>query len=132
MAPKYTVDSGMGGTFNVIIIEQDPQDNNRVKVRVTNPGWESHCFWRTRDQLIVDSDYTAPNGTKWWLLTGGHGTGPWFKANKDNNWYIVNVETGQSKKVGPVRRKGTNYSDKASEMAQQRNDEISKTGREIE
>lgn len=124
MNQKYITDSGMGGTFSVVIIEQDPQDSNRVKVRVTNPGWESYCFWRTRDQLTVDSDYTAPDGTKWWLLTGGYGTGPWFKANKGNDWYIVNVETGQHKKVGPVRGRGTNYSDKASQLAQRRNEEI--------
>jgi len=55
--------------------------------------------------------------------------GPWHvgwrdSSTPDKNWYIVNKDTGKSKKIGPVRMSGTNYCDKAREEAKRRNNLI--------
>lgn len=47
--------------------------------------------------------------------------GPWHVGSKDLFWYVVNVENGKSRKIGPFRNKGTNYCDRAKEMARERN-----------
>jgi hypothetical protein len=53
--------------------------------------------------------------------------GPWhvgwrgFYSYVDKNWYIVNKDTGKSKKIGPVRSHGTNNCDKARAEATRRN-----------
>lgn len=49
--PRFTVPSGLGGIFTVVIIETDKTDANRVKVQCTNHGWEARIFWATRQQL---------------------------------------------------------------------------------
>jgi hypothetical protein len=48
--------------------------------------------------------------------------GPWRAAGYGAAWYIVNVETGAYKKIGPVSRgRGVNYLDRAIDEAIRRN-----------
>ncbi len=59
-------------------------------------------------------------------ITDGTLGGPWHVAEKvepmlDANWYIVNVDTGKSKKIGRAKKNGTNFYDKAIEEAKRRN-----------
>lgn len=59
-----------------------------------------------------------------WITThrGSTQGGPWHVASKPKgrNWYIVNVKTGSSKKIGPISAK-VNYFDRAVSEAQRRN-----------
>jgi hypothetical protein len=55
--------------------------------------------------------------------------GPWHVGSRnDRYWYIVNRVTGRSRKIGPVRMRGTNYFDKAEEEADRRNKLIASKG----
>ena len=59
----------------------------------------------------------------WWLITIGTLDGPWHVASSyPSGWVIVNILTDKSKYIGPVRRKGTNYFDRAEAEAKRRND----------
>ncbi len=51
----YQTSSGLGGTFTVVIEEEE---GDLVKVRCTNPGWQTYSFWIRRDQLIEDGPTT--------------------------------------------------------------------------
>jgi hypothetical protein len=64
-----------------------------------------------------------------WVITELEG--PWQVGERtgptsDNFWYIVNKDTGESKKIGPVRLRGTNYFDRAEAEAVRRNKHIKK------
>jgi hypothetical protein len=37
------------------------------------------------------------------------------------SWYIVNKDTGRSRRIGPVKLKGKNWFDEAVTIAKQRN-----------
>lgn len=54
------------------------------------------------------------------LLHGPGGPG----SNRSNSWYIVDTETGRSKRVGPVTLRGTNYYDRAVALAAERNKKL--------
>jgi hypothetical protein len=60
-------------------------------------------------------------------FSGEGGDGPWrvvlWGAPTPNHWYIYNTETGQFRKVGPVRMSGTNYYDRAHALADRLNRE---------
>ena len=73
-----------------------------------------------------------------WLITINTLDGPWHvssgvhighhKERLDangkpiiNGWHIVNILTGRTKWIGPVRMKVTNYFDRATAMAKERN-----------
>jgi hypothetical protein len=71
---------------------------------------------------------------RFWLITTNTIIGPWHVSSlndgrgvsmgegmKAGSWYVVNKNTGKSKRIGPVRLKGTNYCDKAKEEAVRRN-----------
>lgn len=58
------------------------------------------------------TDYDGP----WQVCSGGP-----FTGYSDRTWYIVNIETGKTKKIGPVTGKGKNYHDAACEEAKRRN-----------
>lgn len=47
-------------------------------------------------------------------------SGKWGVVYKGINWYVVNLFTGQGKKVGPAKMKGVNYFDRAVELAKER------------
>jgi len=82
----------------------------------------------------------ASNGMH--MITVGSLTGPWHVASTSHglkhdrwglgrmqvagSWHVVNMLTGKSKIVGPVRMKGTNYFDRAKEVAEERNDQFFK------
>lgn len=53
--------------------------------------------------------------------------GPWQVCSTAccKKWYIVNIETGRSKVIGPVNGKRVNYFDKACDIAKMRNSLIS-------
>jgi hypothetical protein len=63
------------------------------------------------------------------MITIGVLTGPWhvgsnLRPGQMGYWFIVNMLDGKSKKIGKVRRrqmKGTNYFDRAKEVAHERN-----------
>lgn len=51
MGNLYTTPSGMGGTFDVVIVE-DQGDQVSVRVHMPrNPDWHGYTFTTTRDQL---------------------------------------------------------------------------------
>lgn len=60
-----------------------------------------------------------------WIEVGT--PGPWAVDNtlRSNSWGIINTETGETKRIGPVHRAGSrsrvNYFDRASEEANRRN-----------
>ena len=73
----------------------------------------------------------APNDM--WMITIEVLTGPWHVASSDkpqgdvpsaNHWYIVNMLTGKSKKIGRVRTTGMNFCDRATVIARERNKEF--------
>ena len=69
---------------------------------------------------------SRPNNTNtvngFHLITIRTLSGPWHVGTKDDiYWYIVNAETGQSKKIGPAQIKGPCYFDRAREEAERRN-----------
>lgn len=63
-----------------------------------------------------------------WCITTGTLIGPWHVASLNDgggragSWYIVNVDTKQSKRIGPVRMKGKNWHDEAMDVARERNE----------
>lgn len=68
----------------------------------------------------------------WWAITAGALTGPWhvISTSKSRVWYIVNMLTLTTKKIGKVRMRGTNYFDRAVETARKRNVEFLKKNKE--
>lgn len=56
-----------------------------------------------------------------WVITMNTLKGPWHVTNKGNIWYIINILTGTTKKIGKVRGHGTNYCDRAKDIAKERN-----------
>jgi hypothetical protein len=80
---------------------------------------------------------------KFWLITIETINGPWHVASLDDHrgapltrgmwgenrgragsWYIVNKDTGRSKRIGPVKMRGKNWFDEACAVAKQRNIEL--------
>lgn len=57
------------------------------------------------------------------ILTGGTQPGPWHAASdiSEGAWYIVNVQTHKSKRMGLIKGYGTNYYDAAKTEALKRN-----------
>lgn len=69
------------------------------------------------------------DGVEHFYITGYDG--PWQVCNGYTSfnkkyprgyWYILNTKTGTTKIVGPVKTKGVNYFDLASEEAKTRNE----------
>lgn len=62
---------------------------------------------------------------KFWLITTSTLNGPWHVASGPGgamgSWYIVNKDTGRSRRIGPVKLKGKNWFDEAVTIAKQRN-----------
>jgi len=75
-----------------------------------------------------------------WLITIGTINGPWHVASLNDgrgvrmprglygedmghagSWYIVNKDTGRSKRIGPVKARGKNWCDEARAEAKRRN-----------
>jgi hypothetical protein len=75
-----------------------------------------------------------------WLITIDTINGPWHVASlsdgrgaqmprgingeymgRAGSWYIVNKDTGRSKRIGPVKSRGKNWCDEAKAEAKQRN-----------
>jgi hypothetical protein len=75
---------------------------------------------------------------KFWLITIGTINGPWHVSSLQDgkglsmgrglgnagSWYIVNKDTGRSKRIGPVKMKGKNWFDEARAEAKRRNIEL--------
>ena len=56
------------------------------------------------------------------IITEGVIEGPWQVGSKhDHFWYIINTINGKKRKIGPVRKSGTNYYDRAHAEAIRRN-----------
>jgi hypothetical protein len=67
----------------------------------------------------------------WWAITAGTQTGPWHVTSKGKAWYIVNMLTLTTKKIGgPSIGRGLNYFDRAIEIARKRNAKFLKEHRE--
>lgn len=63
---------------------------------------------------------TPVNSGKTWIAVKV--PGPWAVDDScSDSWGIINTETGKTKKIGPVKLKGTNYFDRAKEEANRRN-----------
>jgi hypothetical protein len=62
---------------------------------------------------------------QWDVVEYGTDGGPWYAASLPlgRHWYVLNIETGANKRIGPVRLSGTNYFDRAQEIARRRNRE---------
>lgn len=63
---------------------------------------------------------------QFWIHTINTLRGPWHVSAYGNYWYIVNIETGEHKRIGRVggprgNGRGTNYHDRAIEEAKRRN-----------
>jgi len=58
----------------------------------------------------------------WWAITSGTLTGPWHVTSKGKYWYIINMLTGTTKRIGLFRMSGTNYCDRAKDIARERNE----------
>ena len=76
-----------------------------------------------------------------WCITIGTLTGPWHVFSHSvipgwggryryrsghGGWSIINMLTGRTKRIGPVRMRGMNYFDRAREVARQRNEQFLK------
>jgi hypothetical protein len=57
----------------------------------------------------------------WWVITMGTLCGPWHVTSKGSYWYILNILTLTTKRIGKVRGHGTNYCDRAKYIARERN-----------
>ena len=53
-------------------------------------------------------------------------TGPWHVCSYRTSrfWYIINIETRVTRKIGPVKSKGSNNCDKARALARARNEKL--------
>lgn len=64
---------------------------------------------------------------RYWVITSGGSTGdgPWHvgypSPRPDNSWYIVNEQTEEARKIGPVTMSGHNYFDEAVNEARRLN-----------
>jgi hypothetical protein len=77
---------------------------------------------------------------RFWLITTGTINGPWHVSSLDDglgqlmpasttfgkkhragSWYIVNKDTGDSRRIGPVKSRGKNWCDEARAEARHRN-----------
>ena len=70
-----------------------------------------------------------------WCITVGTLIGPWHvsslmpaltpggKKHRAGSWYIVNKDTGDSRRVGPVKARGKNWHDAAITEAKRRNEQ---------
>lgn len=77
---------------------------------------------------------------RFWLITIGTINGPWQvsswedgrgqlmpphrpfgQPHRAGSWYIVNKDTGKSKRIGPVKSRGKNWHDEAVAEAKRRN-----------
>ena len=68
----------------------------------------------TKEQVMDENNqFATPNNGPWKLLH------TW-----DNFWWIGNIETGVSKKIGPVQLRGKNYYGEAVIEAARRNEKI--------
>lgn len=47
--------------------------------------------------------------------------GPWQVTSKGHQWYIINILTGTTKRIGKVRGHGVNFCDRAKDIAKERN-----------
>lgn len=75
-----------------------------------------------------------------WLITTETIKGPWHVSSLNDgrgalmpsfyaggprpragSWYVVNKDTGQSKRIGPVKSRGKNWCDEARAEAKRRN-----------
>ena len=71
-------------------------------------------------------EYIGPDERRHWYITDYEG--PWQVCSgrpgcgySSKTWYILNIKTGRTKKIGPVKLKGKNYFDAACEEALRRN-----------
>jgi len=59
---------------------------------------------------------------RFWLITLETIDGPWHVGSThDKCWYIVHKDTGKSKKIGPVKTRGSSNFEKAYAEAIRRN-----------
>lgn len=80
---------------------------------------------------------------KFWLITIETINGPWHVSSlqdgrgitmtrdlsgvrhyRAGSWYIVNKDTGKSKRIGPIKMNGKNWHDEAVAEAKRRNIEL--------
>ena len=67
----------------------------------------------------------------WWVITGNTLKGPWHVTSKGKNWYIINILTETTVKIGPFRMSGMNYCDRAKMIARDRNEKFLADTREL-
>jgi hypothetical protein len=57
----------------------------------------------------------------WWAITDGTLTGPWHVTARGKFWYIINMLTLTTKRIGKMKGRGVNYCDRAKDIARERN-----------
>ena len=57
-----------------------------------------------------------------WVHTTYTLTGPWHVTGRNNIWYIINILTGTTKRIGRTKGRGLNFHDRAVDVARERNE----------
>lgn len=57
----------------------------------------------------------------WHIITMDTLSGPWHVSSKGKFWYIINILTYTTKRIGSFRCSGINYFDRAQDIADERN-----------